>query len=144
VLALDEYGRERGDLGNEVCSVLEPLDICPEGCDPAQEMCMAFPAPNPFETNPPIPGQACENIGLAGADPEAEIPQVDAAVMGENGPGTDGGVASADAGSGANGGNGDDDDKESNAPTCSSVDGQPVVPLFFLAFIGLLIRRRRR
>jgi len=141
VLALDEYGRERGDLNNEVCALLEPLDICPEGCDPVAMMCMAFPAPNPFETNPPISGQLCDNVGLAGADPEAAIPEVDAfvdvdgdgGVSGPMTPGADGGGASSD----------DDDDDKAGPPLCGTIDGQPALPLMVLAFIAFFARRRR-
>ena len=143
VMAVDEYGRERGDMGNEVCTVIEPLGLCPEGCNPAEMMCMAFPDPNPFETNPPIPGQVCPNVGLAGADPEAEIPDIDAAVevVGDGGVGG-GGAANADGGSSSN--NSDDDEESSGPPMCSSgAGGAPAAPLFILAAVAFFARRRR-
>jgi len=138
VLAVDEYGRERGDLANEVCTVLAPLDICPEGCDPGAMMCMSFPDPNPFETNPPIPGQICPNIGLGGADPEATIPDVDASVGGGDGGVGGGGEATADGG-----GSNNDDDDNGGAPLCSTAEGSPAAPLFALAFLLFCVRRRR-
>ena len=91
VMAIDEWGRERGDLSNESCVNLEVFLPCPDGCDPAVMMCKTFPEPNPFEGGPPLPGQQCEYVGINGADPNREIPEIGE----EGGPVGDGGVAGA-------------------------------------------------
>lgn len=102
VLAIDEWGREIGDLGNDACVDLIPLEPCPEGCDPAMMMCQTFPEPNPFEAGPPMTGQSCDNVGINGGDPDRPIPP-----LGEGGgQAGDGGMVDGDGGVGG-GGSGD-------------------------------------
>ena len=69
-----------------------------------------FPEPNPFETNPPLPGQACGNLGLNGADPDRPVPPI-----GEEPPADAGGGGDTDdAGVGANGDGGKTDGDAGN------------------------------
>lgn len=141
VVILDEWGRERGDPDNVACIDLVIPEPCPRGCE-GQECMFAYPEPNPFETNPPLPGQACESLGINGGDPDQPIPPVgeepepegggDGGVMGDGGVAAD---ASTDAGSDGGGGGSDG---------CAvSVSDAPAP--WWLALVGLvLIRRRRR
>ena len=119
--------------------MIEPLGLCPEGCNPAEMMCMASPTRTP-ETNPPIPGQVCPSIGLAGG-PRSEIPDIDAAVevVGDGGVGG-GGAANADGGSSNNN---DDDEESSGPPMCSSGVGGAGGAPFILAAVAFFARRRR-
>ncbi len=109
VRMLDEWGRERGDLDAEACIDLIVMPPCPDGC--MGEQCMfGFPEPNPFETNPPLPGQACGNLGLNGADPDRPVPPI-----GEEPPADAGGGGDTDdAGVGANGDGGKTDGDAGN------------------------------
>ncbi|MCA9537381.1 MAG: hypothetical protein KC620_00755 [Myxococcales bacterium] len=113
VRALDEYGRERGDLEAETCIDLLPLQPCPEGCEPGTPMCFVFPEPNPFETVDPISGQLCSNIGINGGDPDRPIPPVgedpepeDDAGLSDGGMLDDLGPVDGDGGAGQGGGGG--------------------------------------
>ena len=115
VRMLDEWGRERGDLTAEACIDLVVLPPCPDGCMGMQCM-FGFPEPNPFETNPPLPGQDCPNLGLNGADPDRPIPPIGEEPAADAGGGDtdDGGVSGdgggeggdADGGTGGGGGGG--------------------------------------
>ena len=76
VRAIDEYGRERGDVMKEKCVDLFPLEPCPEGCDPSAMMCLVFPQPMEAEGMDAQPGQECQPVGLNGADATDEVPEV--------------------------------------------------------------------
>lgn len=132
VRMLDDYLRERGDLTNQACVNIISLGNCPEGCELGTPGCSAYPAPILAEIGPPVPGQMCPNLGLAGADPSAPIPAIGEepgyeADMGV-GPATDGGV-----GGGEDGGGG----------SCSTGAGQPSA-LGALGFLLALVGLRRR
>jgi MYXO-CTERM domain-containing protein len=134
VLMLDEWGRERGNQDAIACIDLLPLAPCPDGCE-GDECMFGFPEPNPFETNAPIPGQSCENLGLNGGDPDRPTPEV-----GEEptGPGTDdAGVPDGGAGSGTEGGGGSDGCIATPGPTQGT-------PWLAVGLLGLLLGRRRR
>ena len=152
VRALDEFGRERGDLDHEACVDLPRIDPLPPECDP--NLFPPFPEPSPFEATPPMPGQMCPNVGLAGADPDAPIPPIgeeendmgptgDGGPIGDGGPLGDGGVV-GDGGS--IGGDDDDDGGGGGAGGClvhvASGNDLPAWPLALFALLGL--RRRRR
>lgn len=139
VRALDEWGRERGDLSNEACIILERIDPCPDYCP--MQLCMPpFPEPNPFEASPPIAGQVCDNLGLAGAEPDREVPPV-----GEPEPdppgGSDGGVAgdggASDGGETSGGGGGGSAGCRVGAPAGGSA------PWLALLLLAPALRRRR-
>lgn len=137
ILILDEYGRERGDINNTACVDLDVPEPCPRGC--MDDQCMVvFPPPNPFETNEPLPGQACENLGLNGADPDRPIPPVgeepDPGAGGAGG-GADGGMDSPDGGTSETGGGGSDG---------CAVDGRGGSLWNLMIFLPILLRRRRR
>ena len=87
VRAIDEYGRERGDVTNEKCVELFPLEGCGESC-PFMVGC--FPIPMESEGMDAQAGQSCDTIGLNGAEADTEIPEIGA----EN----DGTSAEADVG----------------------------------------------
>ncbi|MEE2757223.1 MAG: hypothetical protein VYA30_11205 [Myxococcota bacterium] len=108
VMALDEWGRERGDLTNESCISLEVFLPCPDGCDPNVMMCQkVFPDPNPFEGGPPIPGQQCDFIGINGGDANQAIPEISDETTGDGGVRlSDGGIPQSDGGAAAGGGDG--------------------------------------
>ncbi len=107
VMALDEWGRERGDLSNESCISLEVFLPCPDGCDPNVMMCQTFPDPNPFEGGPPIPGQQCDFIGINGGDANQTIPEIGDEVTGDGGVGlSDGGIPQSDGTVNTGGGSG--------------------------------------
>lgn len=110
VMILDEYGRERGDIEATACVDLAVPEPCPRGCE-GDECMVVFPEPNPFETNPPLPGQMCDNLGLNGGNPDRPIPPVgeepDPTDGGAGGGGeTDGGMGTADGGASQGGGGG--------------------------------------
>ncbi|MCB9523837.1 MAG: hypothetical protein H6702_10800 [Myxococcales bacterium] len=141
VVMLDEWGRERGDTAAVACVDLLPLAPCPDGCDPMQMgSCMfGFPDPNPFETNDPVPGQMCPNIGLNGGPADREIPPVgEEPGAGGAGGGGDAGVGGPDGG-GSNGGGG-------GGGGCSATPGAPggAAWLALLALVGLRRRRDRQ
>ncbi|MEE2788636.1 MAG: hypothetical protein VX589_14935 [Myxococcota bacterium] len=102
VRAIDEYGRERGDVMNEKCIELFPLGDCGQNC-PHSVGC--FPEPMEAEGMDAQPGQMCETVGLNGADANVAVPDVDA----EASP-SDGSAAGGDGGAGreANSGGGQD------------------------------------
>lgn len=132
VMMIDEWGRERGDASVEACIDLLPLAPCPDGCEGAE--CMrGFPDPNPFETNEPIPGQRCENLGLNGADPDREIPPVGEQPMGGSGGG--------DAGVGTDGGQEGGGSSDGCAATPGTTEGAPWLAV---GLLGLVLARRRR
>lgn len=136
VMILDEWGRERGDAENVACIDLVIPEPCPRGCM-GMECMFVFPEPNPFETNEPIPGQSCGNIGLNGGDPDRPIPPVgeepepeavgDGGVMGDMG--VDGGPATGGSGGGGGG--------------CTTTPGQPSGAWWLLILGPLALRRRR-
>ena len=147
VRMLDEWGRERGDVDAEACIDLLPLAPCPEGCE-GQQCMYGFPEPNPFETNPPLPGQECPNPGLNGADPDRPIPEVgdepapDGGVPNDG----DGGAAGGDGGGGSgDGGGGGGSGKGGGAGCFSQVPGAPSAPTWWLLLTPLaLVGLRRR
>ena len=98
VRAIDEYGRERGDVMNEKCIELFPLGDCGQSC-PFMTGC--FPEPMESEGMDAQPGQVCEPVGLNGADANAPIPDADS-----SGPMTSAGAASDTANSGGSSGSG--------------------------------------
>jgi hypothetical protein len=150
VMAIDEWGRERGDLTNESCVNLEMFDPCPEGCDPAVMMCQTFPEPNPFEGGPALPGQQCDYIGINGAEPNRMIPEVGAEDNGDNGL-TDGGGVLGDggmpvaAGDGSMSGSGSGESSGGSSSGCQVEfhRGNPLPTTIFLACLGIygLFRR---
>jgi hypothetical protein len=149
VMAVDEWGRERGDLANESCINLEVFLPCPDGCDPAVMMCQTFPEPNPFEGGPPLPGQQCEYVGINGGDPNQAIPEVGSEGNGSsNG---DGGVAIGDGGmplpsgdGGMPGGGESSGSDGCNVGFGPSPSSPTSVLLSFLGIIGLIRRIRIR
>jgi hypothetical protein len=148
VMAIDEWGREHGDLENDACVDLLPLAPCPEGCDPAAMMCQTFPDPNPFEAGPPMEGQSCSNVGVNGADPDRPIPPIGNDGGGGGGTLDDGGLPLGDGGvpgsgdGGANGGG-----ESSGGGGCMLGDTAPSTPwptAAIIVVLGLLATRRRR
>lgn len=143
VRALDEWGRERGDLNNEACVDLPLFDPLPDGCDPMTTP--PFPEPSPFEASPPLPGQMCTNLGLEGADPERPIPPVgeepdpepDAGAQDGDVPDGDGGVGAEEGGSGGGGGS-------SGCHITTPGAATPTWPLALLTLLLLAPLRRRR
>jgi hypothetical protein len=136
ILMLDEWGRERGDASAVSCFDLVPMEPCPEGCQ-GGSCGPPFPPPDPEQTNPPIVGQSCPNLGLNGADPDRSPDDE----PGAGGAGGEGGGGVADAGTGGEtGGKGSDG--------CNALPARPSdsgTPLGALALIfGLLGLRRRR
>ena len=140
VMILDEWGRERGDVDNIACIDLVIPEPCPRGCE-GMECQVVFPEPNPFETNPPLPGQACESVGLNGGDPDRPIPPVGEEPEPEGGgeggaPGDDAGVepeGTADGGTEGGGGGGGCSVGVADAPSA-----------WWLALVALVGIRRRR
>lgn len=148
VRMLDEWGRERGDLEAEACIDLVVMPPCPDGCM-GQQCMFAFPDPNPFETNPPLPGQDCPNIGLNGADPDRPVPPVGEEPEFDAGGG--GGIVGTDGGAGgAGGGDGDGGTKGGGSggggSGCfSQVPGAPGAPAWWLLLVPFaLVGLRRR
>jgi uncharacterized protein (TIGR03382 family) len=133
VWMIDEWGRERGSAESKACIDLLPLAPCPDGCE-GMECMFGFPDPNPFESNDPIPGQACDNLGLNGGDPDRPIPEVGDEPMGGAGGEADAGAP--DGGSSEGGGSGGG---------CIATPGQtPGAPWWALGLLGLVALRRRR
>ena len=138
VVILDEYGRERGDIENTACVDLAVPEPCPRGCM-GDECMVVFPPPNLFETNAPLPGQMCGNVGLNGGDPDRPIPPVgeepDPGAGGAGGGGdSDGGMDTADGTVGQSGGGSDG----------CSVSSRGASPYNLLILLPILLRRRRR
>jgi len=148
VMAIDEWGRERGDRMTESCVDLEVFEPCPEGCDPAVMMCQVFPEPNPFEGGPPLPGQQCEYIAINGGEAEREIPEVGEEPV--EMPGGDGGVlgdgempvATGDGGMPGGGGN---EGGGSSGGCAIGFGSNPVGPgILLLGLLGLTSVFRRK
>ena len=144
-MAIDEWGRERGDRGNESCVTLELFEPCPEGCDPMVMMCQTFPEPNPFEGGAPQPGQQCEYVAINGGEANREIPEVGEEPMGM--PGTDGGVLGdgempAPAGDGGVGGGNASGGSSGGCAMAASTSGTPTA--FLCAILVCAGLRRRR
>lgn len=137
VRMIDEWGRERGDVGNEACIDIRPLAPCPTGCVD-MECQINFPDPNPFETNEPLPGPAFGNIGLNGANANQPIPPVGVDPEADAGVGADDGGPGAAADGGAN-----ETDGGGGGGGCSQSDGGTSDLGFGLAFLALLGLRRR-
>ena len=140
VMAIDEWGRERGDMGNEACIDLELFDPCPEGCDPAVMMCQVFPEPNPFEGGPPLPGQICDYVGINGGDANQEIPEIgeEPTEPGDGDMLSDGGMGDgneSDGGLESGGGGGSDG--------CAAMGQTSSTSFLFAVGIFALLRRRR-
>ena len=134
ILMLDKSGRERGDASAVACLDLLPLQPCPDGCEGGGCQ-FGFPEPDPEQTNEPLPGQSCPNLGLNGADPDV-VPGDDGGAGGAGGEGGAGG--GADAGTGETGSKGD-----GGCTTLPSHNGAPAGALALV--FGLLgLRRRRR
>lgn len=144
VLMVDEWGRERGDADNIACVDLVIPEPCPRGCE-GQECMFAYPEPNPFETNEPLPGQACDNIGLNGGDPNRPIPPV-GEEPGEGGSGGDGeGGAGGDApDAGMEGDGGPPATGDGGGDGGCSVSHQAPTPWWLAALLLPALRRRRR
>ena len=142
VMAIDEWGREHGDMTNESCVSLEMFEPCPEGCDPAVMMCQTFPEPNPFEGGPALPGQQCDAVGLYGADHDREIPEIGSEPMGNNG-NADGGVLgdgempNTSGDGGMNGSNGSGGGGGSSGCQVTSHRGNPLPTTILLACLGI-------
>ena len=77
VAALDDWGRERGDGGVELCVRLtQPTEHCPPGCVPEDGNCtLIFPTAETFTYNEPI-SVSCSNVGVHGADPRTPVPPI--------------------------------------------------------------------
>lgn len=147
VRALDEWGRERGDLSNEACVDLERFPAPPEvppGCTPQNTP--PYPEPSPFEASPPQPGQMCDNLGLEGADPDRPIPPVGEEPEPDPGDGGagDGGVPGGDGSVGGDGGNDQDGGGSSGCAATPPAGDTPAWPLALLALAALVRRRRHR
>lgn len=138
VLILDEWGRERGDPENIACIDLVIPDPCPPGCE-GMECMVVYPEPNPFETNEPLPGQSCENVGLNGGDPDRPIPPVGEEPEPNTGDGGTGDMG-VDGGTGADGGS---EGGGGGSDGCTTTPGLPGGHAWW-ALIGLLALRRRR
>ncbi len=145
VMAIDEWGREHGDLENDACVDLIPLAPCPEGCDPTMMMCQTFPDPNPFEAGPPMAGQSCNNVGVNGADPDRPVPP-----LGDGNGLTDGGVPLGDGGvpvSGDGGASGGGSEGGGGGGGCTAGDSPSMSAWptsIALILFGLITIRRRR
>ncbi|MGC6416142.1 MAG: hypothetical protein ACON3Z_03455 [Bradymonadia bacterium] len=140
VMAIDEWGRERGDLTNESCISLEVFLPCPDGCDPTMMMCQTFPEPNPFEGGPPVPGQTCSNVGINGGDPDQPIPEIGSE------PNSDGGVPTGDGGlpPADNGADGGSSGGGSSGGCTASPETAPATPTTLILTLVCLWGIRRR
>ena len=160
VRAIDEYGRERGDVMKEKCVDLFPLAPCPDGCDPSAEMCLTFPMPMEAEGMDAQPGQECAPVGLNGAEATDEVPDVGeepesggagdmmagpggGASLGAGGAAGDGATASG----GANGAAQDASTKKESSGGLCSIDGvgtKKAIPWILIAGLVFVVGLRRR